>query len=61
MKSLELSVSADIPDDNEEVIHEAIVACKQPVLDLVKLLESFGLKAHRRMRTISRRPEKPEA
>jgi hypothetical protein len=42
-KYIELTVRADIPDDNEELGHDAIVQTRDPVAAIVELLAKIGL------------------
>lgn len=42
-KYIELTVRADIPDDNEELGHDAIVQTRDPVAAIVVLLTAIGL------------------
>jgi hypothetical protein len=42
-KYIEITVRADIPDDNEELGHDAIVQTRDPVAAIVELLAKIGL------------------
>lgn len=42
-KYIELTVRADIPDDNEELGHDAIVQTRDPVAAIVELQAKIGL------------------
>jgi hypothetical protein len=42
-KYIEITVRADIPDDNEELGHDAIVQTRDPVAAIVELLATIGL------------------
>ena len=63
MKTLEITLTAAIPDDNEEIGHEAIVACKVPVAAGAAVLEKLGLKVEHSRRLVNRqqRAKKEEA
>jgi hypothetical protein len=42
-KYIELTIRADIPDDNEELGHDAIVQTRDPVAAIVEHLAKIGL------------------
>lgn len=42
-KYIEVTIKADIPDDNEELGHDAIVQTRDPVGAIVDLLAKIGL------------------
>lgn len=58
VKHLEIKITADIPDGNEEVGHEAIVACKEPMAAVAETLQDLGLKVETQRKLVTRRGEK---
>jgi hypothetical protein len=55
-KHLEISITAVIPADNEELGHEAVVATKDTVAAVVTALVALGLHAEQSRRLVTRRP-----
>lgn len=61
-KYIEVTIKADIPDDNEELGHDAIVQTRDPVMAIVELLINIGLQnVDQRRRIGSTKDRRPKA
>jgi len=55
---LEITITTPIPADDEEIGHQAILACKEPVNAVVDTLQKLGLTATQSRRLAVRRGPK---
>lgn len=53
--AVEIKITADVPDGNSDIAHEAIVQSRDPVNALIALLDKLGLTGATATRHIVRR------